>query len=61
MQINLDELLECPNCQKGYIVPLEDYSQNGTPYLRAWVCTNCGNGVTTEKGNVVKIDTTRWK
>jgi hypothetical protein len=53
---------KCLKCNKGVLIPLSDYGQEGASVLfKAWVCTNpeCGFSLRVDKGEVTygkKID-----
>ena len=53
---------KCLKCNKGVLIPLSDYGQEGASVLfKAWVCNNpeCGFSLRVDKGEVTfgkKID-----
>ena len=59
------ELPKCQKCDKGTLIPLSDYGQDGASVMvKAWVCTNpdCGFSLRIDKGEVSfgrKIDVKR--
>ena len=56
------EFPKCLKCNRGALIPLSDYGQEGASVLfKAWVCTNpeCGFSLRVDKGEVTygkKID-----
>lgn len=56
------DLPKCQKCNRGALIPLSDYGQEGASVLfKAWVCTNpeCGFSLRVDKGEVTygkKID-----
>ena len=56
------DLPKCLKCNRGTLIPLSDYGQEGASVLfKAWVCTNpeCGFSLRVDKGEVTygkKID-----
>jgi hypothetical protein len=46
---------ECPKCDKGVLLPLSDYGQDGATVLyKAWACIKetCGYTLRVDKGKV---------
>lgn len=46
---NLTELPAC-GCGKGKLLPAQDLSQGGTPYLKGWICQACKTGFLFKNG-----------
>lgn len=49
------QLIVCPSCQKGVIVPLQDTSmKDSVPFIKAWACTHCEDNVMLYNGSLVR-------
>ena len=47
--------IECPNCEKGVIVPLQDTSRVGeVPFIKAWCCTHCEDNIMLFQGSLTR-------
>ncbi len=62
MQIQFsDTTLKCPQCEKGYMLPFEDFSSvnssSSAVVLKGWVCSNksCRNSIFFQGGSLREL------
>lgn len=59
LNLNLTELPVC-SCGKGKLLPVEDTTQQGTPYLKGWVCPACENFIFFKNGDMYRSKIMSW-
>lgn len=53
LNINLTELPQCPECEKGVLLPLPDETKMGNVLLKGWCCSHCYHNVMLKAGELV--------